>query len=77
MKRKLILKTAFFSFIAFGGLYSFLYLNTVAKSSGDSQMLQFGEKQIMEQIDDLEEKKILPEVFLLEKLIEVGKSLIP
>lgn len=40
-------------------------------------MLQFGEKQIMEQIDDLEEKKILPEVFLLEKLIEVGKSLIP
>ena len=59
------------------GLYSFLYLNTVARSSEDSQVLQFGEKQIMEQIDELEEKKILPEVFLLEKLIEMGKNLIP
>lgn len=77
MKRKLILKTALFSFVAFVGLYSFLYLNTVARSSEDSQVLQFGEKQIMEQIDELEEKKILPEVFLLEKLIEMGKNLIP
>ncbi|WP_421799189.1 hypothetical protein [Haliscomenobacter sp.] len=77
MKRKLILKTALFSFVAFGGLYSFLYLNTVAKSSEDGQVLQFGEKQIMEQIDELEEKKILPEVFLLEKLVEMGKNLIP
>lgn len=77
MKRKLILKTALFSFVAFVGLYSFLYLNTVARSSEDSQVLQFGEKQIMEQIDELEEKKILPEVFLLEKLVEMGKNLIP
>ena len=77
MKRKLILKAAFFSFIAFGGLYSFLYLNTVAGSIEDSQALQFGEKQIMEQIDELEENKILPEVFLLEKLVEMGKNLIP
>jgi hypothetical protein len=77
MKRKLILKTALFSFVAFGGLYSFLYLNTVARSSEDSQVLQFGEKQIIEQIDELEEKKILPEVFLLEKLVEMGKKLIP
>jgi hypothetical protein len=77
MKRKLILKTALFSFVAFGGLYSFLYLNTVARSSEDNQMLQLGENQIMEQIDELEEKKILPEVFLLEKLIEMGKNLIP
>ena len=77
MKRKLILKTALFSFVAFGGLYSFLYLNTVARSSEDGQVLQFGEKQIMEQIDELEEKKILPEVFLLEKLVEMGKNLIP
>lgn len=77
MKRKLLLKTALFSFIAFGGLYSFLYLNTVAGSVEDSQALQFGEKQIMEQIDELEEKKILPEVFLLEKLVEMGKNLIP
>lgn len=77
MKRKLIFKTALFSFVAFSGLYSFLYLNTVAKSSEDGQVLQFGEKQIMEQIDELEEKKILPEVFLLEKLVEMGKKLIP
>lgn len=77
MKRKLILKTTLFSFVAFIGLYSFLYLNTVAGSTEDNQMLQFGEKQIIEQIDELEEKKILPEVFLLEKLIEMGKNLIP
>lgn len=77
MKRKFILKTALFSFIAFGGLYSFLYLNTVAGSIEDNQALQFGEKQIMEQIDELEENKILPEVFLLEKLVEMGKNLIP
>ena len=77
MKSKLLLKTALFSFVAFGSLYSFLYLNTIAKSSEDSQVLQFGEKQIMEQIDELEDKKILPEVFLLEKLIEMGKNLIP
>ncbi len=77
MKRKFLLKTALFSFIAFGGLYSFLYLNTVSGSNEDNQALQFGEKQIMEQIDELEEKKILPEVFLLEKMVEIGKNLIP
>ncbi|WP_373553972.1 hypothetical protein [Haliscomenobacter sp.] len=77
MKRKLLLRTALFSFIAFGGLYSFLYLNTVAGSTEDSDALQFGENQIMEQIDELEENKILPEVFLLEKLVEMGKNLIP
>ena len=77
MKRKFLLKTAFFSFIAFGGVYSFLYLNTVARSIENSQALQFGEKQIMEQIDELEGKKILPEVFLLEKIVEMGKNLIP
>lgn len=76
MKRKLLLRTAFFSMIAFGGLYSFLYLNTIAKGD-DADVLQLGENQIMEQIDELEDKKILPEVFLLEKLIEMGKNLIP
>lgn len=76
MKRKHLLKTALFSLIAFGGLYSFLYLNTTARVQ-ESDVLHFGENQIMEQIDELEEKKILPEALLLEKLIEIGKNLIP
>lgn len=76
MKRKFLLRTALFSAIAFGGLYSFLYINTIAKAE-DTDVLHFGENQLMEQIDEMEDKKILPEVFLLEKLIEVGKNLIP
>lgn len=62
--------------IAFGGLYSFFYLNTIARVQ-ESDVLHFGETQIMEKIDELEEKKILPEALLLEKLIEVGKNLVP
>lgn len=76
MKRKFILKTAFFSAIAFGGLYSFLYLNTIANPE-NATVLQLGEQQIIEKIDDMESKKGLPEAFLLEKLIEMGKNLIP
>jgi hypothetical protein len=54
-----------------------LYLNTVAKGDSSSQTLKYCEDQIMEKLDNLENKKSLPEAFILKKLVEMGKNLIP
>lgn len=77
MKSKSLLKTGLFSLIAVGSLSSFLYLNTVAKGDSTSQTLEYCEDQIMEKLDNLENKKSLPEAFILKKLVEMGKNLIP
>lgn len=80
MKRKYLLHSAFLACIAFSGLYSFLYLNTVATNDNVEQLEapQFGENKIIEEgLDKLEEKKTLAETFLLEKLIEAAKNIIP
>lgn len=77
MKSKSLLKNGLFSLIAVGSLSSFLYLNTVAKGEPASQTLEFCEDQIMEKLDNLENKKSLPEAFILKKLVEMGKNLIP
>jgi hypothetical protein len=77
MKSKSLLKTGLFSLIAVGSFSSFLYLNTVAKGDSSSQTLEYCEDQIMEKLDNLENKKSLPEAFILKKLVEMGKNLIP
>jgi hypothetical protein len=77
MKSKSLLKTGLFSLIAVGSLSSFLYLNTVAKGDSTSQTLEYCEDQILEKLDNLENKKSLPEAFILKKLVEMGKNLIP
>lgn len=77
MKSKSLLKTGLFSLIAVGSFSSFLYLNTVAKGDSTSQTLEYCEDQIMEKLDNLENKKSLPEAFILKKLVEMGKNLIP
>jgi len=77
MKSKSLLKTGLFSLIAVGSFSSFLYLNTVAKGDSSSQTLKYCEDQIMEKLDNLENKKSLPEAFILKKLVEMGKNLIP
>ena len=77
MKRKYLLKTGLISLVAIGSLSSFLYLNTVASGGTSIQSLEFCEDQILEQIEDLDNKKSLPEAFFIKKLIEVGKNLIP
>jgi hypothetical protein len=77
MKSKSLLKTGLFSLIAVGSLSSFLYLNTVAKGDSTNQTLEYCEDQIMEKLDNLENKKSLPEAFILKKLVEMGKNLIP
>jgi hypothetical protein len=77
MKSKSLLKTGLFSLIAVGSFSSFLYLNTVAKGDSTNQTLEYCEDQIMEKLDNLENKKSLPEAFILKKLVEMGKNLIP
>jgi hypothetical protein len=77
MKSKSLLKTGLFSLIAVGSFSSFLYLNTVAKGDSSSQTLEYCEDQIMEKLDNLENKKSLPEAFILKKVVEMGKNLIP
>jgi hypothetical protein len=77
MKTKSLLKTGLFSLIAVGSFSSFLYLNTVAKGDSSSQTLEYCEDQIMEKLDNLENKKSLPEAFILKKVVEMGKNLIP
>jgi hypothetical protein len=77
MKSKSLLKTGLFSLIAVGSFSSFLYLNTVAKGDSTSQTLEYCEDQILEKLDNLENKKSLPEAFILKKLVEMGKNLIP
>jgi hypothetical protein len=77
MKSKSLLKTGLFSLIAVGSFSSFLYLNTVAKGDSTNQTLEYCEDQIMEKLDNLENKKSLPEAFILKKVVEMGKNLIP
>ena len=77
MKTKSLLKTGLFSLIAVGSFSSFLYLNCVAKGDSSSQTLEYCEDQIMEKLDNLENKKSLPEAFILKKVVEMGKNLIP
>jgi len=77
MKSKSLLKTGLFSLIAVGSFSSFLYLNTIAKGDSSSQTLEYCEDQIMEKLDNLENKKSLPEAFILKKVVEMGKNLIP
>jgi hypothetical protein len=77
MKRKFLLRTGLFSLLVAGSMYSFLYLNVIAESPNNAQVLQLGEEKIIEKIENIETNKSLPEVFLLEQFIKVAKNLIP
>lgn len=79
MKRQFA-RTVIVALVVLASMMSYVYLNTVDPTGGEDSSTQF---QLMENEDESEDeavestKLLLPDVNLIKKVIETGRSLVP
>lgn len=78
--KKQIVRNILVALVVLASMVSYIYLNTVELHPTNQDASQY---QLMENEEELEEetltntKLLLPEVALIKKVLETGKSLIP
>ncbi|MCB0631246.1 MAG: hypothetical protein KDD15_15970 [Lewinella sp.] len=78
--KKQFVHTVIVALVVLASIVSYVYLNTVDPTAGDETSTQF---QLMENEEQPEEeavenaKLLLPDVTLIKKVIETGRSLVP
>ncbi|PHN06180.1 hypothetical protein [Flavilitoribacter nigricans] len=78
--KKQTARTVLVALVVLASLVSYIYLNTVELNTSSEKATQY---QLMENEEQLDEETVtntklyLPEVALIKKVIETGKSLIP
>lgn len=78
--KKQTARTVLVALVVLASLVSYIYLNTVELDTTTQDATQY---QLMENEDDIDKEAVtntrmlLPEVALIKKVLETGKSLIP